>query len=130
MLAGGPPQPGHSFCAYSPHWLNALCAVPLLLSLNASSSVQTSASVQRASGGKFTVARNWLILSTQSCAAFVYPPGVAMGVGVAVRMGVGVAVGSGGPSGHPGAVGSRPQSESATNWSAPPASVSTAPLTV
>jgi len=72
--SGVPPQPGHSFCAHSLHVPKAPCAVIEIESLCASPSEHISASVQRAYGGKPSVARYSLILSTQSCAAELLPP--------------------------------------------------------
>src|SRR5262245_47924623 len=74
MPSGGPGQPGHSFCAHSPHWPNAPCAWPVWLSLCDCESAHDSALVQRPYGGRPMLARCWLIASTQIWAASLPPP--------------------------------------------------------
>src|SRR5262249_20002326 len=74
MLSTGGGHPGHSFCANSPHCPNAPCAVPVIESLCASPSAQSSAPVHLSYGASPKVTRYWLIVSTQSCSAPAVDP--------------------------------------------------------
>ena len=67
----GPGHPGHSFCAISPHFPNAPCALLPEPSLLASPSLHVSASLQRVYGGRALLVRYLLMVATQTSAGVV-----------------------------------------------------------
>lgn len=71
--AGGPGQPGHSFCAFSPQLGKAPCAAPDIPSLFASPSEQGSIIVHSVYAGRPCCFRYLLIVATQIEAGVVPP---------------------------------------------------------
>src|SRR4051794_15972584 len=69
IASGGPGQPGHSFCACSPHFPKAPCAALVDPSLVAWPSLQVSAASQRAYAGRPLVFWYSLMVATQISAA-------------------------------------------------------------